>query len=364
MLSNGYSRYAIPTPITDYQKLLLSEAIDSGWLAGDPNQEIGYIGKLREKIADLTGYRHVILCSNGTTALEAAVLATDERGMLGSELNGNYVSVSGNTFVATVLSVINHTDKRVTVAHTDDKTFNATKKERVDIRVSYAGLPDAEECVILDSAHGLFANMSNIIRARVVTTSFHAIKPLSCGEGGAILTNDSNIANFCLNWVSHGRYKSSVSKQTGTNARMSNMMAALGCGSIHTYQKRMLDRQRLALLYRERLVDCPVQLQDDSPNHTYHLFPVACTTPSETESLRKYLQKNGIGTSDNYMPQEWNLSLLNSSRFCTPATTLDTRVWSKNNLQERLLCLPMHDLLTKDDVDFVASCIQEYYKRK
>ena len=364
MSNNGYSQYAAPTPITVYQKLLLDEVIYSGWLAGDPNQEIGYIGKLREKIANFTGYRHVVLCSNGTTALEAAVLATDARGMLGNALSGNCAYVSGNTFVATVLSVINHTDKRVAIAHTDDKTFNATKEEWVDIRVSYAGLPDTEKCIILDSAHGLFANMSDVVQAKVVTASFHAIKPLSCGEGGAILTNDSNIANFCLNWVSHGRYKSSVSKQIGTNARMPNMMAALGYGSICTYQERMLNRQGLASLYRERLADCPVQPQDDSPNHTYHLFPIACSTPSETENLRKYLQRKGIGVSDNYMPQEWHPSLLNSDLFYTDKIALDIHTWNKSNLQERLLCLPMHDSLTKDDVSFVSSCIREYYKHK
>ena len=269
--------WAKPSFSAEDKKHLL-RALESTWISGGP-----YVRELEERFCAWHGVSHGLAVSNGTTALQLALLALD----IGP---GDEVIVPGFTFVAPVNMVIAQGATPVYV-DIDPETWcidpasierKITRKTKAIIAVHlYGNVCDMDAIgklarrkglrLIEDAAESAFSKY----KGRPAGTfgdlgcfSFQATKTITTGEGGFVLTSDSKLAERMRVVRDHGmragkRYWHDV---VGFNFRMTNLQAAIGCAQLKRLGRIISERRRLYRLYRERLRRIPaVAMQRFAP---------------------------------------------------------------------------------------------------
>ncbi len=283
------------------------------WLTQGP-----HIAEFEEALAARVGARHAVAFSSGTAALHASAAAAG----LG---RGDTVVTSPLSFAASA-NCARYVGGTVALVDIDPATLNmnleAVPMEATGIvAVHYAGLPvdlnmlrRRPRVVIEDAAHALGAltpdgPVGNCARSDLCVFSFHPVKVMTTGEGGAVTTNDAGLAERLRRFRNHGivpkpelgpwYYEIDA---LGWNYRMTDLQAALGTSQLAKLDRFVAKRQELASRYRQLLAGTPAVLPPEPPagsSHAYHLFPVRVPRRREVfEGLRRA----GIGVQTHYVP--------------------------------------------------------------
>jgi len=155
--------------------------------------------------------------------------------------------------------------------------------------------------------------------SNIAITSFHPIKTITTGEGGALFTNNKNIKDFCISFRENGKirskkiiFKDKIYKQydqirLGYNLRLSDINSALGLSQLENINKIVKKRNLLAENYKKMLSDLPLKFQEIPKfiTSTYHLFTVTIIDKKLRKKfhlLFKKMIKNGIITTLHYYP--------------------------------------------------------------
>ncbi|WP_224826204.1 DegT/DnrJ/EryC1/StrS aminotransferase family protein [Cognatishimia sp. MH4019] len=234
------------------------------------------VAELEERLSAFCGARHTITCANGTDALLLALMALDIRG-------GDAVFVPAFTFAATA-EVVPCMGAVPIMVDCDPDTFNMDPESlkrcivmaremgltpKVVIPVDLFGLPadytaiepiarDEGLTVIADSAQGFGGRIGNKVTGtfgQITTTSFFPAKPLGCyGDGGAIFTDDDNLAELMTSYRFHGKgdYKYD-NVRIGMNSRLDTLQAAILLEKLAVYEEEIEARQRVAERYSSAL---------------------------------------------------------------------------------------------------------------
>lgn len=250
--------------LTDDAKRYATDAIQSSWISGTGPK----IAEFEQALAEKHFRRHAIAVANGTVALEIALRALDIR-------PGDEVIVPALTFVAPAAAVRsvgakpvfvdvtsgNWTiDPNLTERHINRHTMAIIAVDLLGHPCDYADLQavrgDADLIEDAAEAHGArykYLPVGNFGFAS--TFSFHANKTISTGEGGAILTDSKNLHHLTRLMVNHGMETSRPywHEIIGTNARMTNVTAALGLGQVEHWDELVAARNLVAAKYDERL---------------------------------------------------------------------------------------------------------------
>lgn len=226
------------------------------------------VADLEAALAADCGAAHAISCANGTDALELALRA------LGIGV-GDFVFIPSFTFVATAeaVSLVGATPVFVDI---DAKSFNMCPvnlnaalqsndaQQRVVIPVDLFGLPASDDIeavaqsagakVIADSAqsYGASANGRKVgRRAKISTTSFFPAKPLGCyGDGGALFTDDNDLAELLRSLRNHGAGESRYDNiRVGRNSRLDSFQAAVLLEKLKIFGTEIENRNRSAAIY-------------------------------------------------------------------------------------------------------------------
>ena len=246
------------------------------WLTQGP-----HVAEFEEALAARVGARHAVAFSSGTLALNGAAAAAG----LGP---GDVVATTALSFVASA-NCARGVGASVTFVDIDPGTLNldpSAVPADVDglVAVHYAGLPVdlarlavRPRVVIEDACHALGAStpdgpVGNCARSDLCVFSFHPVKAITTGEGGAVTTNDDGLADALRRFRNHGIVRTPedggwayVADGPGTNARLTDLQAALGTSQLGKLD-RFVDRRRaLADRYRARLgaLGLPLQLPPD-----------------------------------------------------------------------------------------------------
>src|SRR5205807_328623 len=162
--------------------------------------------------------------------------------------------------------------------------------------VHYAGRPadpsklqERPRVVIEDAAHALGARtpdgpVGNCARSDMCVFSFHPVKAITTGEGGAVTTNDDDLAERLRRFRNHGIVRKPERGEwyyeisaAGFNYRITDLQCALGRSQLAKLEGFVARRQTLAARYHELLADLPVELPPEPLagfSHAYHLFPI------------------------------------------------------------------------------------------
>jgi len=234
------------------------------------------IEELEENLCKFTDAKEAITCSSGTDALLLAMMALDIK-------PGDEVITTPFTFIATAETIALLGAKPVFV-DIDEKTYNIdvtkieekiTPKTKAIIAVSLYGQPcDLDKLnsiinqqpktknqklhLIIDGAQSFgatYKNKAEVHYCDIYTTSFFPAKPLGCfGDGGAILTNNSELAKKIKMLRVHGQSKRYHHKYIGLGARMDTIQAAIVNVKLKHYKKDLALRQEVARKYNEKLI--------------------------------------------------------------------------------------------------------------
>lgn len=355
----------------------VSEVMRSGWLGLGPKTE-----QFEEAFASYTNSRFMVALNSGTAALH---LAMEVLG-IGS---GDEVIVPPITFISTIHAV-RYVGATPVFADVEKDTMNIsvkdierkiTAKTKAIIVVHLAGHPcdmdaihklanDKGIKVVEDAAHAcgstykgqLIGSISDI-----TCFSFHAVKNLTCGEGGAITCNQEWIARKVREkrWLGISKdtwIRSSDEKvyawqyfvdQAGYKYHMSDMQAAVGLVQLNKINQMNGIRRSIAVRYQQELKHIPwIELPREKTyaQSSWHLFQIKLPHEKIRDRLIGHLQEDGIATGVHYYPCHLHPCYVH----------LRANVPISNEIWKRILTLPIHPNLTDDDMDRIIKSIRKF----
>jgi perosamine synthetase len=354
------------------------ESLRSGTLTGG-----AAIADFEHALAARCKVEHAVVVANGSVALDLAVLALG----VGP---GDEVITTPLTFVATANAVLRLGATPVFADIGDDRCLDpasvalaVTPRTKAVITVDYGGLPSDIPAlraalpralpVIADSAHSLGASLGARpvgSLADITTLSFHPVKQVTSGEGGACLTNDGDIAARIRSLRNHGM-TSTAEQRTGAlwkydvtmlgdNHRITSFQAALGSSQLRRLDQVVAERSEIADRYDALLADIPgvgLPPRPDGRRSAWHLYPVEIDPDAfgcERDTVIDALRAEGIEATLHY-PAVHLLSLY-LGRGGAPAMAPRAE-----RLCERLVTLPLFPAMTASDQDDVVIALQRIH---
>ncbi|WP_452602080.1 DegT/DnrJ/EryC1/StrS family aminotransferase [Pontimicrobium sp. MEBiC06410] len=365
------------TGIKDVVNESIQEVLETTAFVNGPK-----VHQFQKNLEDYLGVKHVIPCANGTDALQIA--------MMGLGLKpGDEVITADFTFAATVevIALLNLTPVLVDV---DAETFNIdvdaikkaiTPKTKAIVPVHLFGqcanmeaiMAIAKEhnlYVIEDNAQGIGAKykysngdevMSGTI-GHVASTSFFPSKNLGCyGDGGAIFTNDDDLAHIIRGIVNHGMYIRYHHDVVGVNSRLDSIQAAVLDAKLPHLDSYNKARRRAAVKYNAAFANhtniiTPKKVNNcegicDTCNcHVFHQYTLKIKG-KDRDALAKHLNEQGIPCGVYYP-----IPLHKQKAY------LDTRYKEEdfkvtNQLVKEVISLPMHTELDDEQIDFITKTV-------
>jgi dTDP-4-amino-4,6-dideoxygalactose transaminase len=326
------------------------------------------------------GVKHVIPCANGTDSLQIAMMALGLR-------PGDEVICPAFTYVATaeVIGLLGLTPVMVDV---DPKTFNLTASDieeaitpntRAIVPVHLYGQScDMEPIMKLAEKYNLYVIEDNaqaigadytfsdgrIAKTGTIghigSTSFFPSKNLGCyGDGGALMTNDDDLAKKMRMIANHGQEKKYYHKVLGCNSRLDTIQAAILNVKIKHLDIYSQARNAMASFYDATFVEVDeLEIPERQLNstHVFHQYTLKVKNGKRNE-LQKYLSEKGI-PSMIYYP----LPLYKQEAFQQFVTT-DFRLPITEELCDQVLSLPIHTEMNIDKMNFICSSVQSFFKK-
>jgi dTDP-4-amino-4,6-dideoxygalactose transaminase len=351
----------------------IHQVLRSGWYV--LGQEVA---AFEQEFASYLGVRDAIGVGSGTDALVLALRAA------GVEPGDAVLTVS-QTAVATVAAV-ELTGARPMLAEIDPETFTLDP-ESLDAALKTSG-GDRLKAVIVVHLYGHPADLSAILDiagrhgvkviedcaqahgaawqgrkvgalgSHLAAFSFYPTKNLGAlGDGGAVVTNDPEIADQVRRLRQYGWRERYVSEVPGMNSRLDELQAAVLRVKLRYLEQENGRRREIAAAYNALLADTPLRLPQVRPGatHVYHQYVVRSR---ERDQLRAFLEADGIGTMIHY-PIPVHLQPAYRGRVA-----LAGRLARTEALCREILSLPMYPHLTDADVERVGGAIINFYRQK
>jgi len=339
--------------------------------------------------ADLEKYlevKHVIPCANGTDALQIAMMG------LGLQPGDEVITVDF-TFAATVevIGLLNLTPVLIDV---EPDSFNIdiealkktiTPKTKAIVPVHLFGqVANMEAILEIASEHNLFVIEDNAQAiganytfkdgtkkkagtiGNVGTTSFFPSKNLGCyGDGGAIFTNDDDLAHTIRGIVNHGMYKRYYHDVVGVNSRLDSIQAAVLKTKLPLLDEYCNARRDAARYYNNAFannkhIETPTsascgQICDSCDCHVFHQYTLQIKNGKRDE-LHQHLLDNGIANAIYYPVPLHQQKAYTDERYNED----DFKV--TNTLIDTVISLPMHTELDEEQLAFITKTVNDFLK--
>ena len=306
--------------------------VDSGWYLQGKENEL-----FEKHYAEYIGTKHCIGCANGLDALIWIFRAYIEMGVMQP---GAEVIVPANTYIATILAITENNLVPVLVEPNPEtlQIDDTLIEERITDRTKaicivhlYGRLACTQHILDLCEKYGLkliednaqahgcsmpIANSQSPIAYKKTGSighaaghSFYPGKNLGAlGDGGAVTTNDDELAAAIRALANYGSQKKYVFKYTGRNSRLDEIQAAILDVKLRHLDDDLAARQAIANYYYDHINNPLVTLPKRLPNteNVYHLFPIVVegerrvARGERRDKLQAYLQEHGVGTVIHY----------------------------------------------------------------
>mgnify|MGYP001942564727 FL=1 len=335
---------------------------------------------VKEFQADLEKYldvKHVIPCANGTDALQIAMMG------LGLE-QGDEVITADFTFAATVevIGLLKFTPVLIDV---DADTFNMnidalkkaiTPKTKAIVPVHLFGqCANMEAVLAVAKEHNLFVIEDNAqaigadytfsngttkkagTMGNVGTTSFFPSKNLGCyGDGGAIFTNDDDLAHIIRGIVNHGMYKRYYHDVVGVNSRLDSIQAAVLKTKLPLLDSYCDARRKAAEFYSNAFAsnaNIITPIVSEFSTHVFHQYTLQITN-GKRNVLHQHLLDNNIPNAIYYPVPLHAQKAYQDERYNEDDFTVT------NQLIETVISLPMHTELNLEQLEYITKTILQF----
>lgn len=324
------------------------------------------VSELEEKLAAFTGVRHCITCANGTDALQIAQMAFG----IGP---GDEVITPGFTYIATAETVALLGAQPIYV-DVCPKTYNLdptkleaaiTPRTKAIIPVSlYGQCADFDAInaiadkygipVIEDAAQSFgatYKDKKSCNLSTVATTSFFPSKPLGCyGDGGAIFTNDDELAKVLRQIARHGQDRRYHHIRVGVNSRLDTLQAAILLTKLEIFPEEISLRQQVAAQYDQLIKQAGITTTPFVEVHNTSVYAQYTIQVDNREQVQAKLKEAGIPTAVHYpIP-------LNKQPAVADA---DVQLSTGDAVAEKVMSLPMHPYMSEEDQLNVVKALTE-----
>lgn len=326
------------------------------------------------------GVKHVIPCANGTDALQIALMALDLQ-------PGDEVITSDFTFAATV-EVIGLLRLKPVLVDVDEDTFNIsisaiekaiTPQTKAIIPVHIFGQPSNMDgimkladkhqiAVVEDTAQAIGAKYtfengetkSAGTIGDIGTTSFFPSKNLGCfGDGGAIFTNNDNLAEKMRSIVNHGMGVRYYYDRLGVNSRLDSVQAAVLRIKLRHLDDYIAARQKAAAYYTDYFKDHPkVQTPTilENVSHVFHQYTLKIDGLDQF-ACQEFMKSKGIPAMIYYPVP------LHTQKAYNPKQFNDEDFPITNKLCKTVISLPMHTELETEQLAYICENLNEFLNR-
>jgi len=350
---------------SEIDKAIAKVIFDTAFIGGK------YVAKFEKEFADYCNVKYCVGVGNGTDALTISLKALG----IGT---GDEVITAANSFIATSEAITATGAKIVFVdCHPDYYTIDVseieeriTEKTKAIIPVHLYGQPAEMDKIIriaknynlyvvedAAQAHGaLYKGKKVGTFGDVACFSFYPGKNLGAyGDGGAIITNNEELAVKCRMLANHGRLEKYLHKIEGYNSRLDGIQAAILSVKLNYLDTWNKKRNLVAEYYLNNLTLGQIKLPQKMRNvrHVYHLFVVQA---EKRDELRKFLKENGISTGIHYpvsLPHQKAYEYLGYRPGDFPIS---------EKLAETILSLPIYPELNESQLDYIISKVESFYK--
>lgn len=347
----------------------MNKVLSSGWyILGNE------VKQFEQEFADYCHAEYCLGVANGLSALELIFQGYIELGKLAA---GDKVVVPANTYIASILAVLNNGLEPVFV-EPDPDTFNLCPKQlekvlsQTDIKAVlwvhlYGNFSHVEDIVSLcethklllvedaAQAHGAFKSESGTklvagSLGQAAGFSFYPGKNLGAlGDGGAITSSDKELMDVISSLRNYGSSQKYVNKYIGTNSRLDELQAAILRVKLTHLEKDNICRREIAGRYNSEIVNTEVTLPQFSEGAVWHIFPVLL---EDREGFIKYMQAQGIGTLIHYpIPPHKQQALATFSDLKLPIT---------EDIHKKIVSLPLHPAMTAEEIEKVITSVNAF----
>jgi len=334
------------------------------------------VKEFQTELEEYLKVKHVIPCANGTDALQIALMSLDLK-------PGDEIITSDFTFAATV-EVIALLRLKPVLVDIDEDTFNIdcdeiikaiTPKTKAIIPVHLFGqVANMNKVMEIAKANNLFvvednaqaigaiynSNKKSGTIGHLGTTSFFPSKNLGCyGDGGAIFTNNDDLAHTIRGIVNHGMYKRYHHDVVGVNSRLDSIQAAVLKAKLPLLDFYNERRKEASILYSKNFLNnknlIPPIVKESCQSHVFHQYTLRVLNGKRDE-LSEFLNDNKIPhgiyypiplhrqkayTDERYKKEDFKISIM---------------------MSKQVISLPMHSELDEEQINFISQKVNQFFK--
>jgi len=337
------------------------------------------VAAFQTELATYLGVKHAIACGNGTDALQIAMMALELK-------PGDEVITTNFTFIATVEVIallglkpilvdvypdtynidieelkkaISPKTKAIVPVHLFGQTANMEAIMKIAEKYTLHVIEDNAQAIGADYA---FSN-GKVVKAGTIghigCTSFFPSKNLGCyGDGGALFTNDDDLAEKISSIVNHGMKVRYYHDRIGVNSRLDTIQAAILRVKLSLLEEYIISRQKVANFYSsafENINDLEIPKIDKFTTHVFHQYTLKVKS-GKRDALKKWLDDKGVPAMVYYpVPLHEQKAFLEykepNKKF--PVT---------ERLCNEVISLPMHTELDNEQLQFIVNTVTEFFK--
>ena len=355
------------------------KVLRSDWITTGPKIE-----EFEGALCKYIGCKYAVAVNSGTSALDIAVQSLNLP-------EGSEIITTPFTFVATSNAILYNGLKPVFADICSD-TFNIDPDEirkkisrdtRAIIYVDYAGQPcdikaikeiadEFDLYLIEDASHAIGAEYGNEKVgnfADLTIFSFHPVKHITTGEGGAVVTDNKELYEKLLLLRNHGidkdaqdRYGPDASwaydmRYLGRNYRITDFQAALGVSQLKKLEGFIEKRSELASMYDELLSDVDavrLPVVRGNVKHAWHLYTVLLDESIGRDEFFKYMRAASIGVNVHYIPVYRHSYYVRNFGFDPEDFPVTEKVF------KRIITLPLYPQMDINDISYICGKIETY----
>jgi len=348
--------------LDEAERKRVAEVLEDGHIADGP-----LVRQFESEFAQYCDASRGVATSNGTTALHAAFHALG----IGE---GDRVVTTPFSFIASA-NAVRFAGAEPVFADIDPETYNIdphaveriAREEDVDavLAVHLYGLPaeidhfreiaDEHDLALVEDAaqaHGAEYDGDPVgSLGDAACFSFYPTKNMTTGEGGMITTDRDDVADRAARFINHGRTDTYEHAEVGHNFRMTSIAAAIGRAQLVKLPDNVADRRSNAARITEAVRDVPSltpPTEPDGRRHAYHQYTVRC---EDREAFRAHLDERDVATGV-YYPRPIHRQPAYAD------VSADAPVAERTT--DEVVSLPVHQGLSRDDVDQIIDSISTY----
>jgi len=338
------------------------------------------VKEFEEALAKYCGARYAVACSNGTAALHLAYLAVGLK-------KGDEAITTPNTFAATsnMLMAVGakpvFCDIRLYSYNIDAEKIEKliSRKTKAIVPVHFAGqsckikeikkVAKKHKLIIIeDACHALGGKyegekIGSCKYSDMAVMSFHPVKSITTGEGGAVLTNNKKYYEKLLSFRSHGIHKDkngkNVMDELGYNYRITDIQCALGVSQLKKLDGFIKKRQQVVRWYEEELKDIKgIVLPRELPGNysAWHIYVIRTAKSGDRDKLKKYLYDNGVGVNFHY-PAVYSHPYYRKNGY------KNIKLKNMEKYHNSCITLPCHTRLKKEEIKYIEKEIRKFFEK-